>query len=110
MKLLFDQNLSPSLAADLEHLFPGSWHVEDVGLGRADDRRIWEHAKQHGFTVVSKDADFYRMSSMYGAPPKVVWVRLGNCATGEVARLLETGYRQLMDFDAVPDATFLWLG
>ena len=110
MKLLFDQNLSPKLVAALDHLFPGSLHVREVGLRGADDREIWEYAKRHGFAVVSKDADFCRMSLVYGAPPKVVWIRLGNCATGEVARLLETGYRQLMDFDAVPDATFLWLG
>ena len=109
MKLLFDQNLSPSLVSHLEHLFPGSLHVRHVGLRGADDRAVWEYAKQHGFAVVTKDADFHQMSLAYGAPPKVVWVRIGNCGTGEVARLIETSYGRLMDHDARPDATFLSL-
>ena len=110
MKLLFDQNLAPSLVAHLEQLFPGSRHVYDLGLGGADDRVVWEYAKQHGFAVVTKDADFHEMSLARGAPPKVVWIRLGNCPTGQVVRLLETNYRRLMDFDSLPDATFIPLG
>lgn len=110
MKLLFDQNLSSSLVIHLEHLFPGSLHVRDVGLRGADDRAVWEYAKQHGFAVVTKDADFHEMSAARGAPPKVVWIRLGNCPTAEVVRLLNTGYWRLMEFDARPDATSLSLG
>ena len=37
MKLLFDQNLSPKLANGLGDLFPGSRHVQSVGLDCADD-------------------------------------------------------------------------
>ena len=70
---------------------------------------IWEYAKQHGFAVVTKDADFHQMSLTYGAPPKVVLVRIGNCPTGQVTRLIVTNYRRFMDFDARPDATFLLL-
>ena len=32
MKLLFDQNLSPKLVNRLADLFPGSGHVQSVGL------------------------------------------------------------------------------
>ena len=37
MKLLFDQNLSPRLVAQLDDMFAGSLHIRQVGLDRADD-------------------------------------------------------------------------
>lgn len=93
MKLLIDQNLAPRLVDALDHLFPGSQHVRTVGLSRADDLTVWEYAKQHRFTIVSKDADFHQLSFVHDAPPKVVWVCLGNCTTGDVVRLLELHHR-----------------
>jgi predicted nuclease of predicted toxin-antitoxin system len=37
MKLLFDQNLSPKLAALFSGSIDSSLHVQDVGLGEVDD-------------------------------------------------------------------------
>ena len=58
MKLLFDQNLSRHLVKAFAKEFPGSTHVLHVGLERATDGPVWEYAKQNGFVIVSKDADF----------------------------------------------------
>lgn len=58
MKLLFDENLSFRLPRDLAHLFPESLHVEDVGLDQSDDEAIRRYAVEHGFAIVTKDADF----------------------------------------------------
>jgi predicted nuclease of predicted toxin-antitoxin system len=88
MKLLFDENLSRRLVALLADIYPGSEHVVLIGLKETDDAGIWEYARQHGFTVVSKDADFHQRSLLAGAPPKFVWIRLGNCTTAEIATLL----------------------
>jgi predicted nuclease of predicted toxin-antitoxin system len=38
--------------------------------------------------IVSKDADMHDLSLVFGNPPKVVWVRLGNCSTRQVEELL----------------------
>ena len=46
MKLLFDQNLSPSLTEALRDLFPGSLHVKDVALDSASDAAVWVYAKE----------------------------------------------------------------
>ena len=62
MKLLFDQNLAPWLVALLADIFPASEHVRNVGLAAADDLAVWEYAKANGFAVVSKDADFRKLS------------------------------------------------
>jgi predicted nuclease of predicted toxin-antitoxin system len=84
MKLLFDQNLAPSLVGHLRDLFPGSAHVSQCGLGEASDIAMWEYARDNDFTLVSKDADFVELSTLRGAPPKVVWLRLGNCVTRDI--------------------------
>ena len=51
MKLLIDENLSPVLVSLLSDLFPGSEHVDVVGLGGATDTRLWEYARAGGFTI-----------------------------------------------------------
>ena len=53
-------------------------------MATADDSAVWAYARQHGFTIVSKDGDFSGRSSLYGAPPKVIWLTVGNCSTGEI--------------------------
>lgn len=88
MKLLIDENLSPRLALLLADLFPDSVHVRDIGLKAAPDPMVWVHAREQGFTILSKDSDMHQRSFLFGQPPKVIWVRLGNCSTREVEHLL----------------------
>jgi predicted nuclease of predicted toxin-antitoxin system len=109
MKLLLDQNLSPRLVQVIEDLFPGSRHVRDVDLQAADDGRVWAYAASHDFTIVSKDSDFHQMSFILGHPPKVVWIRLGNCSTTEVARILRAQAQAIHDFAADDESGFLAL-
>ncbi len=81
MKLLFDENVSHRLAQTLADVFPGSSHVTSVGLRGTEDRQIWEYAHKEGFAIVSKDTDFRERSYVEGAPPKVVWLDVGNAGT-----------------------------
>ena len=88
MKLLFDENLSFRLVAALADIYPESAHVRDLGLLGGEDTAIWTHAADHGFVLTSKDTDFYDRSVFYGAPPKVLWLRIGNGTVAETADLL----------------------
>jgi predicted nuclease of predicted toxin-antitoxin system len=88
VKLLFDENLSHKLAHRLADLFPDSAHVRDIGMKAADDPKVWEYAKDNDFMIVSKDADMHDLSLVFGNPPKVVWIRLGNCSTAQVEYLM----------------------
>ena len=90
--LLFDQNLPPRLVEQLADLYPNSVHVSAVGLGSAFDVAIWEYAKQHDCVIVSKDVDFSELGLVRGFPPKVLWVRRGNCSTQELEKLLRDSY------------------
>jgi predicted nuclease of predicted toxin-antitoxin system len=92
VKLLFDHNLSPRLIKRLSDLFPDSSHVYLVGLDQADDTVIREYARQKDFLIVTKDADFSDLCLLLGFPPKVIWIRRGNCKTSDIESLLRTYY------------------
>lgn len=104
MKLLFDQNVSPKLVKMLADLYPGSAHVDPLGMGQADDAVLWQFAEANGFTLVSKDEDFNLMSVARGAPPKVLWLRLGNCTTAEIEAALRDAQATIEAFDNNPNA------
>ena len=101
MKLLFDQNLSPGLVQLLADVYPNSTHVLDTALDKAEDLDVWTFAREHGFTIVSKDGDFRQLSFLLGAPPKVIWVRLGNCTTRDIETALRSSRVQLREFDGL---------
>jgi predicted nuclease of predicted toxin-antitoxin system len=109
MKLLFDQNLSHRLLGQLAAEFPASSHVREVGLVTAPDPDLWAYAASNGFAIVSKDTDFQQRALLFGHPPKVIWVRLGNCTTAAVASLLRSRLADILAFEGDPVASFLAL-
>ena len=72
------------------------------GLGDA-------YATEHGFTVVTKDTDFHQHSFVFGTPPKVIWIRLGNCPTRMVAELIRLHKAKIEEFAKNDDWVFLEL-
>ena len=109
MKLLLDENLSDRVVASLLELYPGSSHVKSHGLTRTDDALIWSFAREQGYMIVSKDADFHQRSLVFGHPPKFVFLRVGNCATSRVTELLRANSILLYAFDAEPETSILIL-
>ena len=94
----------------LAEIYPDSLHVEQIGLGGASDEAVWAAAAERTCVLVTKDEDFHRLSVLRGAPPKVIWIRLGNVPTEEVARLLRERREDILRFGSQDDATFLSLG
>jgi len=88
MKLLLDENLSRRLVPFLQDAYPGTTQVALVGLERADDRAIWQYARDYGFVIVTKDADYYDLSLLLGAPPNIIWLQIGNSDKASVLRKL----------------------
>lgn len=88
MKLLSDHNLSPKLVTRLSDLYPDSNHVYPLGLFELEDPEIRSYAAANGFIVVTKDADYSEMHSLFGAPPKIVWIRRGNRSTSAIEIIL----------------------
>ena len=108
-RLFFDEPLSEKLCGALADVFPGSLHVRLLGHGGASDTTLLDLARTHGCLLVSKDEDFHRLSVLRGAPPKFVWVRLGNCSTRDVEQLLRRRRDDIVRFSEQEEATVLEL-
>jgi predicted nuclease of predicted toxin-antitoxin system len=109
VKLLLDHNLSPKLVRLLADVYPQCTHVRELGMERAQDTEVWRHATEHGFTIVTKDADFHQRSLLLGSPPKVVWLRIGNCSVAESAVALRARYIHIRRFIEESAADYLIL-
>ena len=109
MKLLFDENLSSRLVGALADQFPDSSHVSLVGLASATDQEIWAYAREHGFTVISKDDDFRSLSLVNGTPPKVIWLRIGNASTAGIEAFIRSALVKIRTFEISPEESLLVL-
>ncbi len=78
-------------------------------MAETDDRDIWAHARDSGFAIVSKDNDFQQMSFLYGAPPKVIWIRRGNCSVREIEKILRSKAPRIEAFAAEAESAYLVL-
>ena len=110
MRLLFDEQLAEELCELLRDAFPESRHVRLLGAHGASDDLIWQLAIEHECVLVTKDEDFHRFSVMRGAPPKVIWIRIGNCTTAQIAELLLDNRSEIARFADQDEATVLELG
>lgn len=95
MKLLLDQNLSPKLISALSDLFPETTHVQNIGLDFAADEEVWSFAKANGYIIITKDSDFAEHSLVLGHPPKVIWIRRGNCSTKDIEKIIKNNFEDI---------------
>ncbi len=109
MKLLFDENLSPRLVELPASEFPGSRHIESLDMRGATDGTVWEYAQENDYVIVSKDNDFRQRSFLYGPPPKVISVSVGNAGTDKIAELLRQNRNQIQTFVDDPSQGLLLL-
>jgi predicted nuclease of predicted toxin-antitoxin system len=95
MKLLFDHNLSPRLVNRLIDIYPNSNHIFNLGLDTVEDSFVWQYARDRKFIIVTKDSDFSELSLLKGFPPKVIWIRIGNCTTNDVELLIRSHLKEI---------------
>ncbi len=88
MKLLLDENLSRRLVPMLQSAYPNSSQVALLRLESATDREIWEYAKENDFIIVTRDSDFHELSTLYGVPPRIIWLKTGNQSKESTLRSL----------------------
>ena len=107
--LLFDQNISTRLVHSLADLYPDSVHVSTIGMGRALDIEIWRYARDNDYVIVTKDADFSEFGVIKGFPPKIIWIRRGNCSTHEIETILRENYPAISSLSEADDLGILTL-
>lgn len=95
MKLLFDHNLSPRLVKRLADIFLSSSHVDNLGLAQVDDAELWIYAQSNNFVIVTKDSDYNELLTLRGFPPKIIWIRRGNCSTSDIEAMLKIHFTDI---------------
>ena len=100
MRIWIDAQLSPSLAPwisrhyeDLEAIA-----VRELGLRDAEDRVIFEAAREARAVVMSKDGDFATLVERFGMPPQVIWVRTGNTSNAAMREVLSAKFADIIAF------------
>jgi predicted nuclease of predicted toxin-antitoxin system len=113
IRLLIDENLPPALATKL-----GCPCLPVTVLGeQPTDRCIWDYGRREGWTLLTKDADFFEQLALEGPPPKVIWLRTGNLRRADleamllrlwprIASLLETADLVEVHADRIEGITF----
>lgn len=88
MRFLFDQNISHRILNLISLKYPNATTVKKEGLTDSLDREIWEFAKENNYTIVTQDSDFNDLNSLFGFPPKIIWIRTGNLKTQAIADII----------------------
>lgn len=89
IRLLLDQGLPRSAVRHLQEHGIHVSHVADIGLSRAPDTEIIEHARTHGQVIITLDADFHRHLAVRGAEsPSVIRIRREGLRGPDVASLV----------------------
>jgi predicted nuclease of predicted toxin-antitoxin system len=84
-----DAQLSPRLARWIEETFGVEClHVRDLSLRDAEDREIFQKARDAVSVVMTKDEDFVRLVERNGTPPQVIWITSGNMSNARFKSLL----------------------
>jgi len=88
MKLLLDENLSRRIVPFIQEAFPDSTQITLLNMENSPDKEIWQFAHDNNYVIVTKDSDFYEMSLLYGQPPKIIWLKIGNQTKAATIRVL----------------------
>lgn len=67
-------------------------------LDESTDLEVWRYAKIHDFAIVTKDSDFNDLAIYRGIPPKIIWIKLGNCKVDAIAAVLQENYESIIEF------------
>ena len=89
MKILVDQNISFRVIPHLLSTFGDVQHVKTHNLLDTNDHDIFKYARANGFDgIITMDDDFQNILLERGTPPKIIWIRTGNCSTAVLIEVL----------------------
>ena len=96
MKLWIDAQLSPHLAPWISERWAiEAYSVRRLGLLSASDQEIFDRAKDENVVLMTKDEDFCRLLQQQGAPPRILWVTVGNTSNRHLKQVLEKTFEAL---------------
>ena len=106
-KLLFDNNISHRVIPRIADIFPTANHVMLENLDESSDEKVWFFARKNDYTIVTKDSDFNDLAIYKGTPPKIIWIKLGNCKVAEIENILRQNEKEIKEFLDESNSTIL---
>ena len=97
MRFIIDAHLPSVLAKEFSTLGYKAIHTSELPAGNASsDMNIIVEAAEDG-VVISKDEDFYQSFLLFGKPPKLIHVKVGNMRLRELKELFARVTPKLVD-------------
>ena len=95
MIIWLDAHLSHFLAEWLKYKFKiDAKHLRELSLRDASDIEIFDAAKKENAIIITKDADFSYLLAHKGAPPKVIWLRMGNTSNKYLQQIFQNSLQK----------------
>ena len=63
--------------------------------------------RQKDTLIVTKDSDFNDLAIFKGAPPKIIWLKIGNCRVVDIEKILKKNEGIIKIFLDEKDSTIL---
>ena len=99
MKILVDQNISHRIVAHISFLFEQVVHVKTSGWIDWNDYDIFMAARQQQYdAVMTLDEDFNKLLIEHSCPPKIIWLKTGNCSTAKLVEVVVLHQSLIKDF------------
>jgi len=78
-------------------------------MRESQDVDIWNYAKEKEFVIVTKDSDFQQRSIIFGFPPKIVYLRIGNCPAEKIEDIIRKYSAVILAFKSDQARSYLAL-
>ena len=111
MRFLIDVQLPPRLVSWFENRGAEAVHAADLENGlRLPDIKLWQIAKENDWIIATKDMDYFELSAVHGARPKVLILRYGTCANETMLDYLSEVWPKLEEQLSDDDVRLILLG
>ena len=98
MRIWVDAQMSPAIATWISSNYAvNAVAIHDLGLRDAEDKEIFEAARQQKAVVMTKDSDFVLLLDKLGPPPQVIWVTCGNTSNTRLKEVLTNTLPKALD-------------
>jgi predicted nuclease of predicted toxin-antitoxin system len=98
MRIWVDAQMSPAIATWISSNYAVSAvAIRNLGLREAEDKEIFEAARQEKAVVMTKDIDFVHLLDKLGPPPQVIWITCGNTSNARLKEVLRNTLPKALD-------------
>jgi predicted nuclease of predicted toxin-antitoxin system len=89
-----DHNLPKALAIFITNFFGfDAFSFLDLKLDKAEDAEVYRRAALNkNIVIVTKDKDFVNLCLSKGAPPKIIWITLGNSTNKQLKEIFQSTF------------------